>query len=74
MSFNVSIGFGPKIHLRGTKPSKLKYGGPGHRPPPFEELMVFGKFMDFISHDAEPFVFIGSLLDSLVLKTLGAKP
>ena len=28
-----SIGFGPKIHLSGAMPNKLKHGGSGHRPP-----------------------------------------
>ena len=27
-----SISFGPKIHLRGAMPNKLKHGGFGHRP------------------------------------------
>src|SRR3954468_9409469 len=36
-----SIGNGPKIHLCGAIPNKLKHGGFGHRPSPWEFLVLF---------------------------------
>ena len=36
----MSFGNGPKIYLRGAKPSILKYGGLGHRPLSFERLAL----------------------------------
>ena len=35
-----SIGNGPKIHLCGAIPNKLKHGGFGHRPSPWEFLVL----------------------------------
>jgi len=34
------VGNGPKIYLRGAKPSILKYGGQGHRPLLLERLAL----------------------------------
>ena len=36
-----SSGSEPKIYLRGVTPHTLIHGGLGHRPPPFEELILF---------------------------------
>ena len=36
----MSFGNGPKIYLRGAKPSILKYGGLGHRPLTLERLVL----------------------------------
>src|SRR4051812_38515814 len=36
----MSFGNGPKIYLRGAKPSILKYGVLGHRPLSFERLVL----------------------------------
>ena len=35
----MSSGSEPKIHLRGLTPHMLIYGGLGHHPLPFEELV-----------------------------------
>ena len=36
----MSFGNGPKIYLRGAKPSILKYGSLGHRPLLLERLAL----------------------------------
>ena len=36
-----SIGFGPKIYLRGAMPNKLKHGGFGHRPSLREGIVCY---------------------------------
>jgi len=36
----MSFGNGPKIYLRGAKPSILKYGGLGHHPLKLERLVL----------------------------------
>ena len=35
----MSSGSEPEIYLRGVIPHTLIYGGLGHRPPPYEELI-----------------------------------
>ena len=43
-----SSGGEPKIYLRGVTPHILIHGGLGHRPPPFEELILFDLIWVFL--------------------------
>ena len=43
-----SSGGEPKIYLRGVTPHTLLHGGLGHRPPPYEELILFGSYLGIL--------------------------
>ena len=44
VSLLMSTGSEPDIYLRGVIPHTLIYGGLGHRPPPYEELILLGLY------------------------------
>ena len=55
----MSFGNGPKIYLRGAKPSILNHGGLGHRPLSMERLMCLLVFVTFelvLTHVCHPLV------------------
>ena len=69
----MSSGCEPKIHLRGVTPHTLLHGGLGHRPPPYEELILFGSYLGVLdlslweSAQIWPFVSILAFLGKLSL-------
>ena len=66
-----SSGGEPKIYLRGVTPHTLLHGGLGHRPPPYEELILFGSYLGVLdlslweSAQIWPFVSILAFLGKL---------
>ena len=76
----MSSGCEPKIHLRGVTPHTLLHGGLGHRPPPYEELILFGSYLGVLdlslweSAQIWPFVSILAFLGKLSLSSFEFYP
>ena len=74
----ISSGCEPKIHLRGVTPHTLLHGGLGHRPPPYEELILFGSYLGVLdlslweSAQIWPFVSILAFLGKLSLSPVSS--